>query len=175
MRVSFVICEPLSGLKKIGSWIIRTLDQSKASHFAVELDSLAGIYYYESVMPKSRCLPKDEWDKHYRIVQKWTFEVPKGLEYDVLLFLNDLINKPYSIAQLLLIAGGIFSGAFQIAFNKAIINHEKALICTEVGSRFIERFMRWNFVKSHDNMGIRDLTEICNALGISSNPWKEVA
>jgi hypothetical protein len=173
MRVSFVICDPLAFSKQIGKWVIKEVDGAPGSHFAIRLDSYTGINYYEAVLPCSRKLKSDEWNKHYKIIKQFDFEVPSGMEYDVLTWLESMVGRPYSIAQLVLIAVSTMSMHLQLLFKGAILNHEKALICTEYGSRFVERFMNFHLQKSHDNIGVEDMYEISEALTHVKNLWKE--
>ena len=65
-------------------------------------------------------------------------------------------DTPYSIPQLALIALSLL-GPLQRKLNWAILNHKKALICTEVGSRFIESFTHIEIKESHDNVGVNDM------------------
>lgn len=173
MLISFIICDPLTWWKKSGSWLIKRLDRSTGSHFAIRLETHSSVSYYESVWPRSTKSPEDEWLKHYVIRKRYDFEVPNIHQAAVLEWLESMVGVWYAVSQLVLIALSIILWPFRAVFNRTILNHEKALICTELGSRFVEKFMRWIFTKSHDNIGVREMTYISGRLNKTARPWKE--
>lgn len=173
MMISFLICDPTTWWKLAGSWLIKTVDRSSGSHFAIRCETYSGVKIYESVFPKSTRTPEEEWLKHYKIIKRYDFEVPAAHQASVLEWLESMVGVWYSVPQLALIALSIILKPLVFIFNRTILNHEKALICTELGSRFVEKFMRWIFTKSHDNIGVREMTYISGRLNKTARPWKE--
>jgi len=174
MIISFVICDPLSKHKQLGSWLIKKIDRSSGSHFAIKKESLAGVHYYDSVWPISKKSNEQDWLKKYKVIKSYSFDVPLHLQADVISFLESLVGIKYAIPQLALIALSILLWPLRKVIYKSILNHEKALICSEYGSRFVEKFMKFILLKSHDNIGVRDMEIMSRKLHKLSNPWKDV-
>ncbi len=157
MIVRFMFGNPTAWWKQWGSKLIRKVDGSPASHFAIAVFSPSSPdFVYESVFPRFRKIRYDEWLKEYKLVKKVDFVVPKNLEFAVNDWLQMMIGVPYSVPQLALIAISLL-GPLKKALNWAILNHKRALICTEVGSRFIEAFTHIEIKESHDNVGVNDM------------------
>lgn len=173
MKLAFIFCNPTSKWKQPGSWLIRRFDRSAASHVAVSVQVGQITYVFESVSPKSRVLEFSEWKKEYNIAYTFDFTVPELKSWAVLNYLENIIERPYSYAQIALIALTKLFLPFQFIFRGAILNHERALICTEVISLFVSKFMKYDLKKKHDQHGISDIDRMAVELAIQENPWKD--
>ena len=172
MNVYFVFSDTKVWWKKLGCWLIKFIDKGSGSHFALGITNNEEIYYYESVLPKSRVISKEQFLAINEIKKQYLFAVPKELEKEVVRFLDSLVSRPYSIQQLILIFISKSLLPTNIFLKGAILNHEKSLICTEVGTRFIEQFMNYKLTKSHDNTGVKDIQIICEGLVLQDKEWK---
>jgi hypothetical protein len=172
MTINFTFSDPLSWYRIPGAWFIRVVDGGQGSHFSVGVSGSDDIYVYEAVIPRSRVVPMKSWLGHNKVKVNYMFQVPKEIEADVIRFLDSLIRVPYSVPQLILIFLCKMLFPTNILLKGAIINHERALICTEVGSRFIEKFMNYKLTKSHDNTGVKDIQMICEGLVLQDKEWK---
>lgn len=171
MVVRFLFSNPREAWKQPGAWLIRRADRSKASHFAIAIFGFGTVFVYEAVFPKCRRLPYSEWINHNKIESFHDFEVPTYLEFEVNEWAKSIVGKWYSVPQLALIAVTIIEPLNKL-LNWAILNHERQMICTEVGSRFIEKFMTLPIKESHDKIGVRDMYEYTDQL--KQNPrWRQ--
>jgi hypothetical protein len=173
MNISFIFCNPKQAWKQPGSWLIRKLDRSSASHVAICVQLNHTKYIFESVSPKSRVIELSAWSKEYNIEYSFDFKVPELKRWAVLNYLENIIDKPYSYGQLILIGLTNLFMPFQLLLRGAILNHERALICTEVISLMVEKFMNYDIKKKHDQHGISDIDLMAIELAIQQNPWKE--
>lgn len=160
MRVTFIFCNAITWWKLPGAALIRWADKSPANHMAIMLETYSGQMIYESVIPKARKIKPVFWGKEYAVTHTFSYEVPPELHYQVIEWLEAQVGKKYSISQILFIALATLS-PINRWLNWAILNHEKYLICTEIGSRFKERFMRFQVNESHDKISVSDMLRIC--------------
>jgi hypothetical protein len=170
MVVRFLFSNPREAWKQPGAWLIRRADRSKASHFAIAIFGFGTVFVYEAVFPKCRRIPYSEWINHNKIESFHDFEVPSHLQARVHEWLKAIEGRWYSVPQLLLIAVTILEPLNKL-LNWAILNHEKQMICTEVGSRFVEEFTTIPMEESHDKIGVSDMYEITAEM--AKNPrWR---
>jgi hypothetical protein len=116
-----------------GSAVVRWVQGTDFSHVSILVTSEDGQFIYESVWPKSRKIEFKEWAKHYIITKIVTLPTPPHPPYAEYK-LNELLWKPYSIAQLVAI---FFTNAFKL-FYKPDINGSMKLVCSEYVARFLE-------------------------------------
>ena len=173
MIVRFVFANPTEWWKQPGAALLRWADKVPAEHFAIQVESIVSNNYHESVFPKSRTLVGKKWEKKWIAYKKYEFEVPDHLQWQVMEWLLQQNNVWYSIPQLFLIAL-CFIKPINDRLNWAILNHNRLLICTELGSRFIEKFMTIPIKESHDKIGLKDMFDLSEtAAGINSKRlWK---
>jgi len=171
MKIGFAFANSIAWYKKPVNFLLRWADKSKEGHFALIYEGFTERTY-ESIWPKSHQISLEEWMTHYSVEEVFYFEVPKHLEEEILPFLDSLLNKPYAFPQIFLLGICILFKPFNKLFGTAILNHEKALICTEYGSRFVERFMNYKLTKSHDNTGLSDMKKITLQLLVQKVQWK---
>jgi hypothetical protein len=173
MKVTFLFCNPTQWWKQAGSWLIRVADKSPASHFAICIEHDSGReVVYESVFPKSMKSSIEEWMRHNSLVAAFGFDVPRGKEYLVHEFLEARLGIWYSVPQLILIALCLIKPLNKL-LNWSILNHERALVCSEVGSRFLERFIEIQIKESHDKIGVRDMLEYTETLSTNGITWRD--
>lgn len=173
MVVRFLFCTPKTWYKWIGSEIIKLGEGVKAGHFAIEVEMYGDSKIYEAVFPKSKKSQLYDWMDHYKVVGEYEFHVPIHLEVDVVNFLNDLTGVKYSLSQIISIGLVAIFKPLDFVLKTMVINQKKALICTEVGSRFIERFFKLELNQSHDQIGIKDMYEYSDELILMENVWKK--
>lgn len=171
MRVTFLFSNPRVWYKKFGNTILKIAEGVPFGHFSIQLDSLAGSYIYESIFPRSQKLPLKEWLTHYEPVYYTGWDVPDHMNGKVLEWLESMTGKRYALEQILFIAFCICFKWVDILFNTLSINHAKALVCTEYGSRFVERFTTFKLTKSHDKIGLKYMLYISKKIE-SSEVWK---
>ena len=157
MIVRFLFANPLAGFKKIGNKILQVGEQVPFGHFAIELESYGDSKVYESVFPRSQKSTRSEWNNHYSLVKEYQWSVPDHLQYKVYEWLEKQVGIRYAVEQIIFIGLTIIFGWINLIFNKLILNGNRAMVCTELGSRFAERF--WGFVptESHDKIGLQDM------------------
>lgn len=173
MYIRFLFCNPKAKWKWIGSKLIRWADRTNASHFALEIEHISGKrYVYESVFPRSQKSEIHEWLTHYNVISVYTFHIPTQIQHKVYEWLESLVGKPYSIPQLVLIALCILKPINSL-LQWAILNHDRALICTEVGSRFIEKFIQFPIKESHDKIGVFDMMEYSKEMSTKGFLWRK--
>lgn len=157
MIIRFLFANPKTWWKKAGNFLLQIGEIVDAGHFAIELETFGEPDVFESIFPRSQKLTRSEWDKHYTVVKQYQWEVPAHLQYKVMEWLNQNVGKRYAIEQIVFIGATILFGWINLIFNKLVLNGDKAMVCTEYGSRFAERF--WGFVptESHDKIGLKDM------------------
>lgn len=172
MVIRFLFCTPKSWYKWIGSEIIKLGEGVNAGHFAIEVEMYGDSKIYEAVFPKSRKIALYDWMDHYKVVGEYEFHAPIHLETDIVDFLNDLTGVKYSISQIFTIGLVALFKPLDFILKTKVINQKNALICTEVGSRFVERFMDLRIDQSHDQIGISDMYLYSDMLLEKENVWK---
>ena len=157
MTIRFLFANPLVWYKKLGNLLLQIGEQVPFGHFAIELEGYGEPRVYESIFPRSQKSKRSEWDKHYKVVAVYEWKVPQHLELAVYEWLNKQVGVRYAVEQIFFIGVTILFGWTNLIFNKLVINGNKAMVCTEYGSRLVERF--WGFVptESHDKIGLMDM------------------
>jgi len=173
MVVRFLFCVPKSWIKWIGSELIKLGEGVRAGHFAIELEEYGESEIYEAVFPKSRKMKLYDWMDHYKVVGEYEFHVPIYLQDSVKQFLSEMVGINYSLGQIFTIGLVALFKPLDSFLRTRVINQKKALICTEVGSRFIERFFNLDLKQSHDQIGIKDMYDYSDELLLMENVWKQ--
>lgn len=157
MIVRFLFANPKTWYKKIGSRLLQIGELVPFGHFAIELETYGEPKVYESLFPKSQKVNRSEWNNHYELVKEYQWNVPEDLRFQVLEWLEKQVGIRYAVEQILFIGLTIIFGWLNLIFNKLVLNGNKAMVCTELGSRFAERF--WGLVptESHDKIGLQDM------------------
>jgi hypothetical protein len=156
MTIRFLFANPKTWWKKAGNFLLQIGEQVPFGHFAIELETYGEPKVYESIFPRSQKSTRSEWDKHYTVVKQYQWEVPAEFRADVFEWLEKNVGIRYAVEQIFFIGLTILFGWINLIFNKLVINGNKAMVCTEYGSRLAERF--WGFVptESHDKIGLMD-------------------
>lgn len=168
MKIHFIFCTSLEWWKAIGVFLIKFIDRVDSNHFAIVIEGYSEPKVYETTFPKYKISKYSDWIKSHRIDRQFTYDVPTHLQYKVVEWLESHNGKRYSVFQLLFIAAAIFKPINKI-LNWGILNHDRALICTEVGSRFMEKFMGLIVKESHDKIGMFDLIKIVRKINLESD------
>ena len=161
MIVTFHFSKKISGWT-FGSRFIMWVEGCDYSHCATEIqmDPDAEPFIYEAVYPKSRRLLKSVWLQHAQPVHSIPFLVlDETKKEEIINVLHDNLDKGYSIAQLAVIAIGMFFKAIQKAVHKIILNANKYLICSEYQSLPL-RIIGAQFEEPSDSV---DITECYDA------------
>lgn len=173
MILRFYYAKPTAGYKKLFSTIMQIGENVDFGHVAVGLETFAGNTVYEAVMPKTRKLSFAEWTTHYEVVREVQWTVPNHLQALVREYLEGIVGIPYSLLQILVIGLTCIFKPLDFVFKAAIINQAKAQICTEVLSRFAEKFMGYKMRKTHDEFGLEDAQVMGDLLELNPK-WLEV-
>jgi len=171
MKIRFNFSNSTVWWKQPGVKLIHLFDNVSVSHFSIELELISGEYIYESVFPKSRKITKEEWLTHNKLVHYYEWEVPSELQAHVFEFLEAQCDKWYSIPQLLLIAVTNLSRTANILLNWSYINKNNALICTELGAIFVQKFWKYKTEESLDKIGVHDMIQIALKYKKSGPTW----
>lgn len=157
MIVRFLFANPLVWYKQLGNKLLQFGEIVDFGHFAIELETFGEPKVYESIFPRSQRPTRSEWNKHYKIVKQYQWNVPTHLQSEVYEWLEKKVGIRYAIEQIFFIGLTIVFGWLNLIFNKLVLNGNKAMVCTELGSRFAEKF--WCFVptESHDKIGLKDM------------------
>jgi len=174
MRVKLILCNPTKWYKWLGNTLLKWADNVDSGHFAIELSSYSEPLIYESIFPRSIKSRISKWLSHYEIVEEIEIQIPSDLQGKVYFFLESLLNKPYSIPQIIYIAICIAFKPIDKILNWGILNHEQALICTEYGSRFLEKFIEIEIKESHDKIGLKDMQNYMRYLKANGIKWKKL-
>lgn len=171
-KITFLFADSTDWLHKPGGALIKFVEGSSAGHFAVLLETDYSKKVYEAVSPKARVLPFDEWSHKYQIKDSVSFDVPEDKLFDVVYWLESQVGVRYGYLQLPFILLCSLSPFLDKTFNETYLNHKKAIICTELGSRLIEKFLVYEIKESHDKIGIKDMDNICLDLRSSEIKWR---
>jgi len=157
MIIRFLFANPLVWYKQAGNKLLKIGEIVPFGHFAIELETYGEPKVYESIFPKSQKVTRSEWNKHYSLVKQYQWNVPEHLQSQVYEWLEKQVGIRYAIEQIIFIGLAIIFGFLNLILNKLVLNGNKAMVCTELGSRFAERF--WGFVptESHDKIGLQDM------------------
>jgi hypothetical protein len=173
MKVHFLFSNSLVPSHKPVNFLIRWVDKSCAGHFAIGLETDYSFYVYEAVAPKVRKVRYEHWVKQYEVCKKASIDVPRPLSPDVVYWLENIIGTRYGYEQVILLGVLALLKPLDLIFKKININHKRALICTEIGSRFIEKFLVYSLKESHDKIGVRDMELITDKLFLSEILWQK--
>ena len=157
MTIRFLFANPLAWYKKAGNKLLQIGEIVNSGHFAIELDGYAEPKVYESLFPKSQKVTRSEWNKHYEVVKVYEWTVPDHLRFQVYEWLEKQVGIRYAVEQIIFIGLTIVFGWLNLIFNKLVLNGNKAMVCTELGSRFAERFWGFTPTESHDKIGLQDM------------------
>ena len=173
MILRFLFADSRKPYKKPGTWLIKKIDGGPAGHVALSLNFGGDEWVFESVLPESRVTRLEEWKKEYKTLLVYEFVVPESLEWSVLQWTESMLYKPYSVFQIILIGITRLFLPLQVLLKGAILNHERALVCTEFLSRFAVKFMSYDQKKTHDQFGVKDAHEMAERLADKA-VWKDL-
>lgn len=161
MKITFYYVNPVSKYKKFGNFILRSAEDTEYGHFAIGCTGPSNIEtVYEAVFPRFHKISKEEFLLHYEIYDSISWEVPEDIQYRVFDFLEGFVGKRYALEQILFIGLTILLFPLNILFKSLSLNGNKALVCTELGSRFAEKFFGFVPKESHDKIGLKDMLVI---------------
>jgi len=175
MKVYFIFANSKLRLHKPVNYLIRMVDRSMAGHFAICLETDFSKTVFEAVAPKSRkIVPYDEWLNLYDPVKTLEIEVPDNKSLAVIEWLEGMVGVRYGYLQVLIIGLSAFLRPFGLILNGININYKRAIICTELGSRFIENFLEYRLKETHDEIGVKDMEIITDELSSSEIKWRQI-
>lgn len=157
MEISFVFSRSKLRSHKLGCKVIRRMEKTDVSHAAILVKTAFGSMVYEAVFPRVRKMKFEDWIEQYEPIRVYPFEVPKEFRFLVGMDLRKMEGIPYPISQLILIGIGIVAPGLAKWLKPIVLNHDGALICTEVGAILLRNYMEVDFLESLDNVGLRDL------------------
>jgi hypothetical protein len=157
MKIIFYFADALKPLHQAGAAIIKEVENTNFSHFAIGLEKDGTEIVYEAVFPKSRKIEKSDWRKDYRPIRSMNFEVPLDKQYYVGEFLEENVGKWYSFDQCVWIAIITWFRIKKAFSDKVVLNGTKHLICTELGYLFSKEFFEGEYNASSDRIGLNDM------------------
>lgn len=158
MLVSYHFAKKIKGFKA-GGRFIAWAQGTEFSHCATEIIQSKGAasFIYESVFPKSRKLPIQEWLQTYQPVESYYIEVLDPNEQArIFSAAESNVGKRYSLLQLVGIGIGLVFQVAQKALDKLSINSKKFLICSE----FMSEIQKAQGAKFSDSSDSIDLLEV---------------
>lgn len=174
MVVTFIFANSTKTLHKPVNFLIRWLDKSIAGHFAIGLQTDFSHTVFEAVAPRVRKItPYQEWLKYYTPVRTLSIAVPLDKYSSVLEWLEGMLGIRYGYEQIVFIAVCLIINPLNKLWNRVNLNYKKAVICTELGSRFIEKFLVYELKESHDKIGVRDMEKIITDLSKTEIKWQQ--
>lgn len=156
MKISFIYAFNPSPAA-IGAKIIRYVQNTDVSHSAIMITVGDNNHIYESIWPRSRKIKFEDWSHKYQIKRTYTFEVPEHLQANILIDLEDMMGKIYSIPQILLILFTTSCKLFGKVARHWILNGRHELICTEIQGMIIEEYTVLDFNESLDGVDLNDV------------------
>lgn len=168
MKVTFIFANTRISSHKFVNFLIKWIDKSKSGHFAILLDTDFTSNIFEAVSPKVREIKLDDWIKQYDAQSFTCFEVPEHKRADVIYWLKNMVGIRYGYGQVLLIGFFCIFKKLASIIPKVNLNYKSAVICTELGSRFIEKFLDYPLNKSHDEIGINDMEKIIEKISLGA-------
>lgn len=171
MRIHFLFAINRNWLL-FGAKLIAWAEKLPCSHFAIGVEYGDSFWVYESVFPKSRKIPYSKWVTKYNITHRFQYTVPLNFDQSKLYsWLESQLNKWYALDQILLIGITLLNSVADKISNKFVLNGAKYLICTEIGSRFAEKFMGYKMKESHDKVRLADMLNISLELENTKVVW----
>jgi hypothetical protein len=158
MLVGYHFVKKIKGFT-IGGRFIAWAQGTKFSHCSTEIikDKGSASFIYESVFPKSRKLPLQEWLQTYDPVESYYLEVVDPDEQARIISAAERnVGKRYSILQLVGIGIGLVFQLAQKALDNLSINSKKFLICSE----FMSEIQKAQGAKFSDSSDSIDLLEV---------------
>lgn len=140
---------------KIVGWLIKKIQKTNCSHYAIGFTSHTGEYMILDSTSKNVALRSTKHFKnHYKIISQDTMEINYSYE-DFSTWYEPLLGESYGYIQLL----GI------LIKNKSM---NTGIVCNELVLRLLKRFTSYT-VKNIDILDLNDTSRIVNALKIVEN------
>jgi hypothetical protein len=172
MKIHFVFCYNISWYAFLSPIFSRLEGLVRISHFAIILENEFGKKtVYESVFPRTRKIDFDEWKKKYEMRKLFTFGGPREKQFEVFEWLEAQKGKHYPFSQLFFILFAMINKCFENISFGWVLNGSQWLICTELGSRFIDKFFVTDVKESHDRIGLRDMLNLSQELEVKKEIW----
>lgn len=172
--VSFLFCNPKTGYKKLGGEIIREVEKTAFSHFAVLVCDGYDSTVYESVFPKSRKEAYSTWLDEYDIVNEFIFEVPnRNKMIECVEWLESKMGTWYGVDQIIWIFMCIVFKMNQKIQKDTTLNGSQRLICTELGFTFARKFFDfiWFDDVGQDRVDLVTMFQIANRIS-NKTTWR---
>ena len=137
-----------------GSKFLMWADKSKFSHTSIYIDG----FVYESVWPKARKIPFQEWDKTYSLEFWYPIFMDESKVDEIKRDLEELIllDRGYSIFQLAMIGIGLLNKGLDKLISKIHWNGKEHQICTELVAYVMTQHFRYEFGQDLDNVSLRE-------------------
>lgn len=147
---------PFYVFARLIEWVDGT-DFSHCEIVKVVDDNWAEAICYGSVFPESRSILLKEMVEHYEIKVIVPLLV-KVKNPDVIL--TALMNRSYSLVQILLIGIKILTGSSISWLPYVKVNLSKILICTEAVSLFMQEACQYKFEESPEMLSVEETLKI---------------
>ena len=156
MKISILLVNNKTWYGSFGSALIRYVEGTGFSHTALMIEHNEANYVYHATWPKAKRESISAFQETHKLYKKYDFE----LDQDPLVvynYLQIMVGRQYSLAQLLLIYLRRTSSFIHAISGGWILNHENSLICSELNAAFLEDFFNVKFNSKLDSIGLREL------------------
>ena len=163
MKVSILLVNNRTWYGSFGSALIRYVEGTGFSHTALLLEHEGANYVYHATWPKAKRESISGFQQIHKLYKKYDL----NLEADPLVvynYLQIMVGRQYSLAQLLLIYLRRTSSFIHAISGGWILNHENSLICSELNAAFLNDFMDYRFQMKLDSVGLREIEIACESL-----------
>lgn len=163
MKISILLVNNRTWYGSFGSALIRYVEGTGFSHTALLLEHEGANYVYHATWPKAKRESISGFQETHKLYKKYDFE----LDQDPLVvynYLQIMVGRQYSLAQLLLIYLRRTSSFIHAISGGWILNHEHILICSELNAAFLNDFMDYRFQMKLDSVGLREIEIACESL-----------
>jgi hypothetical protein len=164
MKLNFYFVDTIKGYKKYGADIIRDVENTPFSHFAVGLDNGEKETIYEAVFPRVHKISKEKWSDEYSIIYSFSYDIPENKFLTLMMFLERMVGKFYGFDQCVWIALLAWFKIKKAFSNKVILNGTGRLICSEVGYLICKEFFVGQWDDNIDRVDLNDMYYISNKL-----------
>ena len=158
-----LICLKNKDPKKIFARLIREVCGLDFNHVEIlketDIGPIKVSISYGAVSPVSRRIGLTELLDHYEIIHKIPLKVSVSTQ-EADLILNKLLNKPYSIMQLVIILAKMYLTKYFKWLSGIKLNLDLDLICTELVGDFERDACKYSMPESTETLTLTDVLDI---------------
>jgi len=163
MKVSILLVNNKKWWAKPAGMLIKYVEGVSFSHTALMFEHDGSNYVYHATWPQSKRESVSSFQEVHSLYKKYDLEVDAD-PLVVYNYLQILLGKKYSVAQLLLIYLRRTYSFIHAISGGWILNHENSLICSELNAKFLEDFFNVKFQSKLDSIGLREIEQALEEL-----------